>query len=425
MVDRAPGKSAKRKEPGQLRLLIQRLENAYANQSPYISKIPDTPALIRALTDLEQVIGNETVKERTADQITLLIAKKNQNANARPPMLHALLFGGPGTGKTTIAKKLGEIYSALGYLKGPGEAVKSTYNPHNFGSTSDWNAEAMILWLVILVFIFYFCSFIYRWFGLYGVMVVVSFLLIVLTTLWFFGYIGSNSSPTTDPTETTKTSSKHRGVVTVVCRDNFIAPFMGQSAAKTNQLLHDNLGNVLFVDEAYNLITGERDDYGMEALTALNLFMSEHPGEIIVIFAGYRHLIEQNIMKAQEGLKRRFLWKFNCTGYSLKQTCRIFLQQISREGLTVRSPKEILALFRANPNSFPNFGGDTENLSTYAQMVHSRDLMKDDGSTDLMVLETRHVSKGLEILHENMMEEAPKVSAESKIAEVMKMMGMA
>jgi hypothetical protein len=41
------------------------------------------------------------------------------------------------------------------------------------------------------------------------------------------------------------------------------------------------------VDEAYSILNSPSDDFGMEALTALNLFLSQHSGNKIVIFAGY------------------------------------------------------------------------------------------------------------------------------------------
>ena len=55
---------------------------------------------------------------------------------------------------------------------------------------------------------------------------------------------------------------------------------------------------MLFVDEAYSLYNGSNfspDMYGMECLTTINLYMSENPTKVIVIFAGYKDLLDKII----------------------------------------------------------------------------------------------------------------------------------
>ena len=70
--------------------------------------------LIKPLTKLKEMIGMKMVKESVVDQIMYYIQKldgKNKN------MLHTVIEGPPGVGKTELGKILAEIFAALGIIK--------------------------------------------------------------------------------------------------------------------------------------------------------------------------------------------------------------------------------------------------------------------------------------------------------------------
>src|SRR5205807_9799226 len=71
--------------------------------------------------------------------------------------------------------------------------------------------------------------------------------------------------------------------ISIVSRADFVGEYQGFTATKTYNLLKNNLqqGKVTFIDEAYSLIHGDNDGFGMEALTTLNRFMSDHPEAIV------------------------------------------------------------------------------------------------------------------------------------------------
>ena len=79
-------------------------------------KQPDTEA---AINKLKSLIGLDNVKKQILDH-TALVKLNNLRAskglfNRNPPM-HMVFTGNPGTGKTTIAKYIGEIYHSIGVL---------------------------------------------------------------------------------------------------------------------------------------------------------------------------------------------------------------------------------------------------------------------------------------------------------------------
>ena len=88
-------------------------------------------------------------------------------------------------------------------------------------------------------------------------------------------------------------------------RGDLISQYVGGTAPKTQDVINKSLGGVLFIDEAYSLITGDNDNVGHEALDTLVKNIEDHRNEFVVILAGYPKEME-HLLKENSGLESRF-----------------------------------------------------------------------------------------------------------------------
>lgn len=134
-------------------------------------------------------------------------------------------------------------------------------------------------------------------------------------------------------------------------RGGLVGEFIGQTAPKTQKLIDEAMGGVLFIDEAYALMGNTERDFGKEAIDTLVKAMEDHRRDLIVILAGYREEMI-DLMDMNTGLASRFTKYMDFADYSEEELLKIaqsigkkhhysiddigtkaFLQKIGREML--------------------------------------------------------------------------------------------
>lgn len=142
-------------------------------------------------------------------------------------------------------------------------------------------------------------------------------------------------------------------------RSGLCGGYIGQTAIKTQEVIHSAANGVLFIDEAYSLSKSEFDnDYGKEAIDTILKQMEDMRHSLVVIVAGYPKEMER-FLKANPGLESRFTRVIHFDDYHVADMCRIFegMCEVSSYSLTpeARGTLSIL-LNRAYTGKGENFG---------------------------------------------------------------------
>lgn len=147
--------------------------------------------------------------------------------------------------------------------------------------------------------------------------------------------------------------------VVEVSRTDLVANYLGQTASKTREVLNKAIGAVLFIDEAYNLILDERDQYGNECVSELLKQLEDRKGKFVCIAAGYTREMQQFI-DSNSGLKSRFNKVIHFDDYDAAQLMDIFRLNCRKEGYTIDPEAEKLLvrkfedLYNARESDFGN-----------------------------------------------------------------------
>lgn len=130
-----------------------------------------------------------------------------------------------------------------------------------------------------------------------------------------------------------------KGQLVEVDRGLLVAGYVGQTAIKTQKVLDQAMGGVLFIDEAYALANNKDDGFGMEAIETILKAMEDHRDELVVIVAGYPDLMHKFI-DSNPGLSSRFNKYFEFKDYNGEELLGIFNMFCKKNGYTIDDETE-------------------------------------------------------------------------------------
>ena len=113
-----------------------------------------------------------------------------------------------------------------------------------------------------------------------------------------------------------------RGHLVVASRADFVAGYVGQTAIKTKRKVQDALGGVLFIDEAYSLLSQSNSDFGAEVVNTLVDEMTKHNENLVIILAGYPKEMDE-LLQSNPGFSSRFKKFMHFPDYSVMELLQI------------------------------------------------------------------------------------------------------
>ncbi len=197
-----------------------------------------------AIDKLNAMVGLSGLKNKIRDHLSYIRyvgARRDNNIYTSLPPLHMVFTGNPGTGKTSVAEYLGEIYKSLGILS-VGNVIKVT-------------------------------------------------------------------------------------------RADIVDDVIGGTEKKMKELLNASRGNILFIDEAYTLFSGNDErDFGSKATEVLLDALGKEASDMIVIMAGYPNEMSQ-LLNSNPGLRGRFPYTFDFADYTEDELFEIAYKTFKKNNL--------------------------------------------------------------------------------------------
>ncbi|MEW2491290.1 right-handed parallel beta-helix repeat-containing protein [Streptomyces sp. NPDC048411] len=115
------------------------------------------------------------------------------------------------------------------------------------------------------------------------------------------------------------------GHLVEVSRADLVAQIVGGTAIKTTEAFNEALGGVLFIDEAYTLLSdgkGSGANFGREAVDTLLKLMEDHRDDVVVVAAGYSSQMD-DFLASNPGLASRFSRTIEFENYTVPELVSI------------------------------------------------------------------------------------------------------
>lgn len=117
-------------------------------------------------------------------------------------------------------------------------------------------------------------------------------------------------------------------------KSQMVGQFIGETEFKMTNLLARARGNILFIDEAYQLVEGGEKDHGRIVMNSLLTELGKDNLDMVVILAGYTAPMKR-LLESNEGIESRFPNVFNFEDYTTDELLEIGKLMIKKQGFTL------------------------------------------------------------------------------------------
>lgn len=164
------------------------------------------------------------------------------------------------------------------------------------------------------------------------------------------------------------------GQLVEVSRNDLIGAYQGHTVRAVKEAFDRAMGGILFIDEAYSLISDERDMYGKEAVDTILKLAEDNRGKIVVILAGYTKEMGE-FLSTNSGLASRFNETVNFRDYTAEELTEIFRRMVKKGGFTLDADADerVVHYFqKMYLTRTRNFGNAREVRNTYDNAVKNQ-----------------------------------------------------
>lgn len=155
-------------------------------------------------------------------------------------------------------------------------------------------------------------------------------------------------------------------------RSDWVGKYQGHSVAKAKKLIESAKGGVIFIDEAYSIISSKDGDdmYGREVLTEIVEAMSNADKQVIFIMAGYENDMKR-LFTYNAGLERRFgyVYRFKAPAGALLES--VFLKQLHQAKWKIAKEDrlKVRELLQRIHTKIPHGGGSTNQIIFHSKQA--------------------------------------------------------
>lgn len=171
-----------------------------------------------------------------------------------------------------------------------------------------------------------------------------------------------------------------RGHLIEVSRPQLVAEYEGQTASKTQRVIEQARGGVLFIDEAYTLKQNKDDRFGQEAIDTLLKLIEDWRDELILVLAGYTDRMRE-FLQLNPGLQSRIPNWIEFDDFSDTELGLIFDQMLHKAGMTIAATDRALLLeqvYRRRKGRWFGNAREVRNLFEQALAQQSARLARQD-----------------------------------------------